>query len=892
MRASVKSENSKAVALIQKRGVLKTVAWPSDMQFSVHSNKSTKPMVSVSAELEETTGFSLLDYLGLQPVGRRQQFHFGSVSTTLRCTMWLSVMLLGAYTVLACLRNAIELTEGSKVPRAVEILEMVIRSASMAGALCALFVACRMYVLASTAGKGEPPSWVRLCMTLATFGLTLQVFLCFFLPSMLMEREKQSITALAGDPVSSHPLLYYLQGTRAPQDDFEPQGDGIWFFACFLQGFAALSIYGGAAGVIAGIFAFDNPMLVSPAIISVIVLITFFLLSQACLAVLSMLSRSKPGAGISAVAQRGMKIPMIAVFFLAVRMRNLQIDPPDGVPPQWVWISFLVILIGMLCELIVSGFCPGSAHKQLTLDGLADADIVDDAKTVATGYSPHNWVRYCQQIFALIVFGGLGAVAVSVVISTGKDHALSSTMKCVMVLSALHFGVQVLQWGASFTDGGVQAQKEKSTALSAGVCVNITPLLSILFVACRMRSLQLTNQTGNPHWWAQDSMKVSVGAVLLQVMCCILLPIFTGAATSVDSDGNSEYNLKPLFGAYVVQCVKYVALLCLYGGILSVCASIVLMYEGMPDLSHPETGGIRLATQIAWCLFVLAVAGILSSAKVVGFVVKWTIEGLDETLLGVNIWVGKAALSLCRGYIFVGNLVVDNPEGTTFASPALLKVGKIVVKLNIWRALKTGGKEIEIMTLVLSGLQVNYEKDSFTNSNVHRVVEFVSGNEVAPVDATSQDKAAAVPLPRQKTAVQATPNEGEELGLNVELHLLQITDIAANVWLHGTELVSVNLGDIEEKDFQEHYGAKSVPVELIVQEILKTILNTVVHNSHRLSSNVVGIAQETAMSGVRGAEEGFRKLLSCLPCGPASSSSGRRRKPGTEQAPPTTAIAG
>merc|ERR1719269_184129 len=131
-------------------------------------------------------------------------------------------------------------------------------------------------------------------------------------------------------------------------------------------------------------------------------------------------------------------------------------------------------------------------------------------------------------------------------------------MKSVLFLSSLHFGVQALQWFASFMPGD---QKDgEGTALSAGVCVSLTPLLSILFVACRMRALQLTNNEGNCHWWAQDAMKLGVLGIFLQVVCCILLPFFTSAATTVDGDGNAEYALKPLFGAYIVQMIKYVAL--------------------------------------------------------------------------------------------------------------------------------------------------------------------------------------------------------------------------------------------------------------------------------------------------------------------------------------------
>jgi hypothetical protein len=467
------------------------------------------------------------------------------------------------------------------------------------------------------------------------------------------------------------------------------------------------------------------------------------------------------------------------------------------------------------------------------------------------------------------------------VIIYGPEISLSTTMKCVLTLCALHFGVLFLHFLGSFS-GGEETDGLEGTALSAGVCISLTPLLSILFVACRMRALQLTNNEGNCHWWAQDAMKLGVLGIFLQVVCCILLPFFTSAATTVDGDGNAEYALKPLFGAYIVQMIKYVALGCLYGCVLAICASIVLMYEGMPDISHPKRG-VRLITEILWGLMILGGAGLLSSAKVIGYVVKWAIEGLDESFLGVNIWVGKAALSLCRGYVFVQNLVVENPEGQQFASPALLKVGKVVVKVNLWRLIFTGGKEIEINTLILTGIEVNYEKEGLANSNVGTVIDFIQGT--APDAATAEQSDGAeqnaasssdvVTAPAETATTGETPSPAApataEEGPQVELHRLQLKNISAAVWMSHMKLISVNLGDVEEKDFQEHYGAKGVPVEFIIVQVLRTILNTVVANSHRLTYNLAGLAENVVIRGASRVKEGAKNLLGCLPCSPMAS---------------------
>jgi len=455
-----------------------------------------------------------------------------------------------------------------------------------------------------------------------------------------------------------------------------------------------------------------------------------------------------------------------------------------------------------------------------------------------------------------------------VILSISDKQPLSPMFRVISLLSALYFGVHVLQWLASFCSG--QGRAIQGTAHAATVCVSLAPLLSVLFLACRMRALQLTDQQGNPHWWAQDCMKLCVTAILMQVCCCLLLPVFTGMATTVDDDGNAEYDLKPLFAAYVVQIIKYVALLCIYGSGLTVCASIGMMHVGMSkDMAHPDAA-VKLVCQILWCLGILSLAAMLSSAKVVGFVIKWVIEGVDEHFLGVNIRVGKAALSLCRGYIFISNCVVENPAEPKFTSPALLKIGKVVLKVNLWRLLRSGFKAIEINTLVLSGIEVNYEKDIFHNSNVATVVEFMKGSSTADPAAGSS---AAKP-PGTDLATPAAATKSEDSSPELELHLLQLKDIAAKVWTTQTgQLFSVNLGNVEEADFQARYaGKKSVLAGDIILEVLKTILTTITANAHHLGASVASsFGQETLGK----AEGGLKNLLTCVPCG---SWSDRRRR--------------
>lgn len=841
------------------------------------------PKARTGAEAVDIDDMSMLSLRGLQVPGsappNRQQFHFGGISITVWCTMWLSMMMLGVHISLAAVRNSLELTEGARVPPYLGILEVAAYSSPQAAALCSLFVACRMYILASTDGKGNPSTWIRGCMILATMGVTLQVALAVLMPRLIKEREGSSLKARVGDPASSHLRLRRVNFPNSKS----------WYIALVVQLLAASSIHGGAAGVVVGIFTFASPFDVSPAVVSAVLVITVFLLSQAVLAMCTASFGASAAAGIRAAAVRAKKAPMIAVFFIAVRMRNLFISPPKGLPEPWVANCFYVVVLGLVLEMMASwarGESQQSLLAKLSLEG-RDADSSDEPLDDEM-YNSSVCAWCAQQASSLLIFGGLAAVGTSVALSTSKEP-LSPMMKVVSELTAIFFGVHVLQWLSSFWRAGASAVRLHGTAQAAGVPVSLAPLLSNLFLACRMRALQFTDQQGAPHWWAQDSMKLSVAAILMQVCCCVLLPVFSGASTTVDGDGNAEYDMKPLFGAYLMQMFKYVALLCIYASGLAVCGSIFMMYDGMSKtMDHPQAA-VKLVCQLLWWMGMFTVAAMLSSAKVVGFVIKWAIESLDEKMLGVNIHVGKAALSLCHGYIFLSNVKVDNPAQRQFASPALLKIGTVVLKVNLWRILRTRAQEIEITTLIVAGIAVNYEKDLFHTSNVQVVADYMAGSsdsDPAPAASTSDPGPAPAastsdsgPAPAASTSPPpntAAPTEvahkkkdsdgAEDAPTKMELHRLILKDIGATVWTTQTGRVfTVALGDVEEKDYQERYAGKGqVLAGDIVVEVLKTILSTIKANASLLLHPGTAAIQDT----VAKVEGRMKTLFSCLPCSP------------------------
>merc|ERR1719261_1500267 len=189
-------------------------------------------------------------------------------------------------------------------------------------------------------------------------------------------------------------------------------------------------------------------------------------------------------------------------------------------------------------------------------------------------------IRYAA---LLALYGGFTAIIVSVfIIEHPTDVSLtppvSPAMKCVMNLTVQYFFIYLMLFICitlkQFT--GMPCLSVVISVFEAGrATVMFAPMLSILFIATRMRALQLAKAqdgtipvTAGPQGWAQDAMFLSTWSVLVQVIMALLVPILTGAKPEMDEDGNlktPEGSSKIV--AIFCDVIKYICLIAMYGGV-------------------------------------------------------------------------------------------------------------------------------------------------------------------------------------------------------------------------------------------------------------------------------------------------------------------------------------
>merc|ERR1719463_870921 len=259
--------------------------------------------------------------------------------------------------------------------------------------------------------------------------------------------------------------------------------------------------------------------------------------------------------------------PMLCILFLAARMRALQMDPVSGNPQKWAQNCFYMCTYALIAQTLIAVIVPlilNSEVEEARIEGEVEVEV--GGGMLAKGMTA---IRF---LIMLSVYIGAIAVVCSVFTIQHPDGddltpPLSPTMQCVLNLCFQYFLIYGLLWifitvedfmGAVGTSLDLTAAKDAIE--SAKSTVQFAPMIAVLFVATRMRALQMTDNKGAPQGWCQDGMYLATWSILIQFMMCLIMPLFTGKKFTADSlDGpvskESETNVSNYYGALAVSIV-------------------------------------------------------------------------------------------------------------------------------------------------------------------------------------------------------------------------------------------------------------------------------------------------------------------------------------------------
>jgi hypothetical protein len=520
-----------------------------------------------------------------------QQFAVNPVSTSLQCVISLTIQFFVLYTALAIGRSVAD-AFGMKYKN--HPVEQVLRAACMtvmmAPMLAILFLACRMRVTQLTRGQGNPPEWVQVSMYFSTYSLLLTTIVVCVIP------------LFTGEVIGVDPKTGDLAHDAQP---FQNRAAAIAFtvvkYACML------CLYGGALAVVVGIITYVPPagiwpdgklFPVAPAVMCTVILACQFFLVYGALQIartftqLSGMRFSKLEDALMTATHSVNLAPMLAVLFIAARMRALHLDPLNGNPQKWAQTCFFMCTYALIVQTILTVLVPvvlqGDAKSGQT-EG--DVEYVVENKMLGT------ILTIGRYLIMLCIYIGFSCVIWSIFTiehPKGPDYTppIAVTMQCVINLTVQFFFVYLMIWICitirEFT--GYELTLLTQTMENARGTVMFCPMMAILFVGTRMRALLLTDNRGAPQGWAQDGMYMATWSMLIQFTMILLTPLATGTPGKVDEDGNIKWEPENRILFYCVSIIRWLGFILLYGGIITVITAVYMM--------TPETANGRGAVPI------------------------------------------------------------------------------------------------------------------------------------------------------------------------------------------------------------------------------------------------------------------------------------------------------
>merc|ERR1719335_1080875 len=289
--------------------------------------------------------------------------------------------------------------------------------------------------------------------------------------------------------------------------------------------------------------------------------------------------------------------PMLAVLFLAVRMRVTWLTQGKGDPPVWmqVWMyctTYAILL--MTLTVVVIPLFTGEVISVNAKTGEVDPEIKPFDNFILAG---------CMTALKYLIMIGLyvGVVCIIYGAYTFKPPAgmwpgdtippPAPAVACTFIMSAAYFIIYALvQFARTWTQFTQQKFSKFENAFeTATLSMYFAPMLSVLFIGARMRALQMDPLNGAPQKWAQNCFFMCTYAVIAQVLISIAVPLVLGGSVKKGKvEGDMEYEglSYPILGS-ILSVGRWIIMICIYVGAACVIYSVFTIQHPKGDQYTP-----------------------------------------------------------------------------------------------------------------------------------------------------------------------------------------------------------------------------------------------------------------------------------------------------------------
>lgn len=494
------------------------------------------------------------------------------LSTTSYCIISLLTQFFVLYTGLVIVRN-FNTYSGAATSWVQQLLEEGTTTVNLAPMMCVLFLTARYRAYDLTGGHpdsaGLPQDWVKTAMKTATWGILAQ-FILVLLRGTLSKILPEGALGMMG--LRYLVIAAILGGT----------GTVCW-------GVLEMHVEGAARAI-------------SPTVECVMILTVMYFAVVISLEIARSIRQISVGEDASAdpqaasvkveswlnMATQTMSLaPMLALLFLAARMHALQLGL-EG-PAEWTTTVFHSVTYSLLSATLLTILVPAAFGGKVRR-GLCEGDIIFEMESSSLFAVLLSALRH---LMTFVIYGGFISIVVSMFIlhnpSMAETPALSTAAHCIVQLVNMYFGIFGLMWVLltvkQFVFAGRAGESSQGGLLNtliqgcdaARSTIMFAPMLSVLFIAARLRALEVSDGKGAPQQFAQQAMMVATIAVSTQVFFALLGPL-AGLKVEIDSDGTvSAPKDSSGWMKHLIAFLGFAAMVSMYGGACAVIYSLFSM---------------------------------------------------------------------------------------------------------------------------------------------------------------------------------------------------------------------------------------------------------------------------------------------------------------------------
>merc|ERR1719271_827637 len=367
--------------------------------------------------------------------------------------------------------------------------------------------------------------------------------------------------------------------------------------------------------------------------------------------------------------------PMLAILFLACRMRVTWLTQGKGNPPEYVQAAMYCATYAVLAMTLCVCVIPVFTGKVMAVDPKT-GDIPMDEKpfsnsAVAIGFTVLKYLimlgLYAGAL--VVVYGIINFEPPKGIWPGDQIPPVSPAVQCVMILSCQYFlvygGIQVcksvIEWAGDLFGYTHTLQEALNTAT---LSINFAPMLAILFIGARMRALQMDPVNGKPQTWAQNCFFACTYALLVQTILCVSIPVVLGGSVKQGkTEGDMEYEVSNTGLATVLTVARFCIMLCIYIGFTCVIVSIfTIEHPQGPQYTPPISVTMQCVINLTVQFFTVYLG--LWIAQTVKDFIGWDMHKLSDLMEDA-----KATIAFCPmlAILFVGTrmraLLITNNRG-------------------------------------------------------------------------------------------------------------------------------------------------------------------------------------------------------------------------------------